>query len=247
MRFEKIWNLFCTLCFIVFVVIVINSLLGDILFRIKYSFPKISGISNELINTEHAPKQLNIKENKYIKTYGEKNIYALKLQAEYSISGLVVSRNTNFWFRDVMRSDFDDICLMDVGIVWGELAESPKKLHKHWKFSSKKTLGSGRQLSWHSKDSNHDNMPWSLSYVNSHISHTHLIPANPNVMGGLLSIKKNDIVNLRGYLVDIYTDKGETVALTSLSRYDKDTTSRGYGACEDMYVKQVQIGNKIYR
>ena len=90
-------------------------------------------------------------------------------------------------------------------------------------------------------------MPWSLSYVNSHISHTHLIPANPNVMGGLLSIKKNDIVNLRGYLVDIYTDKGETVALTSLSRYDKDTTSRGYGACEDMYVKQVQIGNKIYR
>ena len=66
-------------------------------------------------------------------------------------------------------------------------------------------------------------------------------------MGGLLHIKKNDIVKIDGYLVDIYTEKSETVALTSLSRFDTNASSRGYGACEDMYVKQVQIGNKIYR
>ena len=66
-------------------------------------------------------------------------------------------------------------------------------------------------------------------------------------MAGLLSIKKNDIVKLDGYLVDIYTDKNELVARTSMSRTDTDPTSRGSGACEDMYVKQVQIGNKIYK
>ena len=90
-------------------------------------------------------------------------------------------------------------------------------------------------------------MYWELGFVSSHISHTHLIPANANVMGALLKIKKNDIVKLDGYLVDIYTDKSETVAKTSMSRTDTDPTSRGSGACEDMYVKQVQIGNKIYK
>ena len=49
------------------------------------------------------------------------------------------------------------------------------------------------------------------------------------------------------HLVDIYTDKSELVARTSMSRTDTDPTSRGSGACEDMYVKQVQIGNKIYK
>ena len=90
-------------------------------------------------------------------------------------------------------------------------------------------------------------MPWELGFVSSHISHTHLIPANPNVMGGLLAIKKNNIVKIDGYLVDIYTDKSELIAKTSMSRTDTDATSRGSGACENMYVRQVQIGNKIYR
>ena len=144
-----------------------------------------------------------------------------------------------------MRNQFDDICLMDLGIVWGDLANDRKELYKHWKFKSHKTLGQARQLEWRSKPPH--NTPWTLGYVSSHISHTHLIPANYNVMGGLLRIKKNDIVKLDGYLVDIYTDKSELVARTSMSRTDTDPTSRGSGACEDMYVKQVQIGNKIYK
>ena len=135
---------------------------------------------------------------------------------------------------------------MDIGIVWGDLAKDKHKLHKYWKFKSHKTLGQSRRLEWQSKVP-YNEMYWELNYVNSHISHTHLIPANPNVMGALLTIKKNDIVKLDGYLVDIYTDKSETVAKTSMSRTDTDPTSRGYGACEDMYVKLVQIGNKIYK
>ena len=74
-----------------------------------------------------------------------------------------------------------------------------------------------------------------------------MIPANPNVMGGLLTIKKNDVVKIDGYLVDIYDGKGNIIARTSLSRSDTNASSRGYGACEDMYVKSVQVGTKIYR
>ena len=245
MDFVKIFEYFCKGCLILFLLMLLNSMLGDVLFRLKYAFPKISSLEGSQIITVNDPVQINITNAKYIKAYGEKDIYALQPQAHYSISGMVVTKNTNFWFRDIMRNQFDDICLMDLGIVWGDLANDRKELYKHWKFKSHKTLGQARQLEWRSKPPH--NTPWTLGYVSSHISHTHLIPANYNVMGGLLRIKKNDIVTLDGYLVDIYTDKSELVARTSMSRTDTDPTSRGSGACEDMYVKQVQIGNKIYK
>ena len=245
MDFGKIFDYFCKGCLILFLLILFNSVLGDVLFRVKYAFPKVSSTEGGQIITVNDPIQINLTKAKYIKAYGEKDIYALQPQAQYSISGMVVTKNTNFWFRDIMRNKFDDICLMDLGIVWGDLANDRKRLYKHLKFKSLKTLGQSRRLEWRTRPPH--NIPWSLGYVSYHLSHTHLIPANANVMGGLLKIKKNDIVKLDGYLVDNYTDKSELVARTSMSRTDTDPTSRGSGACEDMYVKQVQIGNKIYK
>ena len=245
MELKTLFDWFCKGCLIFILLIIINSVLGDMMFRLRYSFPKVKATSTEIIDTSKDPLQINLEDAKYIKARGEKNIYALKPVAEYSIAGLVITKNTNFWFRDIMRNTFDDICLMDIGIVWGDLAKDTKELHRHWKFKSHKTLGQSRRLEWRSKPPHKS--PWTPGYVSSHISHTHLIPANNNVMGGLLSIKKNDIVKLDGYLVDIYTDKSRLVARSSMSRTDTDPTSRGSGACEDMYVKQVQVGNKIYK
>ena len=243
---ENIWNWFCRFCLIVFVLICLNSLVGDFMFRVKYSFPKAVNIQSSEINASIDPIQNNISEKNYIKAYGEKNVYALQPVAEYSLAGLVVAKNNNFWFRDIMRNSFDDICLIDFGIAWGELAQDKNKLYKHWKFKSSKTLGQSRRLEWRSKPPYSDT-GWNLGYVSTHVSHTHMIPANTNVMGGLLRVKKNDIVKLDGYLVDIYDGKGNLIAKTSMSRSDRDATSRGSGACEDMYVKSVQIGNKIYK
>ena len=211
----------------------------------QYSFPKVSEITENVIKTQQDPIQKEITDSKYIKVKGEKNKYFINPQAKYSISGLVVAKNNNFWFRDVMRSDFDDICLIDFGIVWGNLARDKNELYKYWKFKSKKTLGQSRQLEWRSKCSLNQ-QPWTLDYFNSHVAHTHMIPANTNVMAALLKIKKNDYIKLDGYLVDIYDKDFQIIAKTSLSRYDTNPTSRGYGACENMYVKSVQIGDKIY-
>ena len=246
MDFEDIWKWFCRLSLIIFIIIVINSILGDILFRIKFSFPHVSSTTQVSINTYNDPIQNMLDNAKYMKVNGEKYKYVIQPQAEYSLSGLVVAKNNNFWFRDVMRSEFDDVFLIDLGIAWGELASKPKELHKHWKFKSTKTLGQARQLQWRAKPP-YNNTYWDLNYVSSHVSHTHIIPANANVMGALLKVKKNDIVKIDGYLVDIYNGKGKTLGKSSLSRTDTDATSRGYGACEEMYAKQVQIGNKIYK
>lgn len=238
-------NIFGAICFGLIVIVVANSLITDLGLRLQYSFPKVSSTSNTPINTYLDPMQKNLSGNEYIKAKGEKNRYVLNLQAEYSLAGIVVAKNTNFWFRDIMRNDFDDICWVDLGIVWGDLSKDTETLHKVWRIKSQKTLGESRRLSWSTKDVRKS--PWSLGYVSSHISHTHMIPATANVMKALNSIKKGDIVKLDGYLVDIYTDKTKLIAKTSLSRTDRDSTSRGSGACEDMYVKQVQIGNKIYK
>lgn len=246
MEFEDIWNWFCKFSLIVFIILIINSLLGDILFRATYSFPKVTTTTQERIKIENEPVQTKLHNAKHIKAYGEKEEYALLPQAEYSLSGLVVAKNTNFWLRDVMRSQFDDLFLMDLGIVWGELATNQKRLYKEWKFRSYKELGQGRRLEWRYKVP-YNQLYWDINYVSSHVSHTHISAANTNVMGALLKIKKNDIVKIDGYLVDVYTSKGKVIGKSSLSRTDTDATSRGYGACEEMYVTQVQIGNKIYR
>lgn len=238
---NNIFDWFCRICLIIFVLICINSFVGDLIFKMQYSFPHVSSFSKEQIVTKNNPLQVDLKGDKYIRVYGEKNKYILNLMAEYSISGMVITKNSNFWFRDIMRNNFDDICLLDLGIVWGDLASDKKELYKHWKFKSYKTLGQARRLEWREKP------PYNNSDIRGNIAHTHIIPANSNVMGGLLKIKKNDIVKLDGYLVDIYTDTNEIVAKTSLSRTDLDSTSRGYGSCEDMYVQQVQIGDNIYR
>lgn len=240
------WNYFCKFCIIVILLIILNSILGDVIFRLQYSFPKISEQTNNIIDIRQEPIQTEVSGINKIKIYGDKNKYYLEPQAKYSLAGIVVAKNNNFWFRDIMRSTFDDICLIDFGIAWGDLATDKNRLYKYWKFKSSKTLGQSRQLQWRSKTSINE-IPWSIDYVNSHVSHTHIIPANRNVMSALLKIKKDDYVKLDGYLVDIYSDDLQIIAKTSLSRSDTNPTSRGYGACEDMYVKNVQIGNKIYK
>lgn len=241
---KDFFDWFCKISFVIVSIVVLNSIFGDVMFRLKYSFPKVSATTNQVIDTFLEPVQTDLDGKKYIKHYGEKNQYALNLMAEYSISGLVVAKNNNFWFRDVMRTSFDDLALIDFGIVWGDLAKDKELLYDYASFKSKKTLGQARQLQprWQQYP-----LPWSVDYFNTHVSHTHMIPANSNVMGGLLQIKKNNVVKIDGYLVDIYTSKSELVAHTSMSRTDTNATSRGSGACEDMYVKQVQIGNKIYK
>ena len=65
-----------------------------------------------------------------------------------------------------------------------------------------------------------------------------------------LDLIENKHIKLKGYLVDVKAN-GRIIAYTSLSRTDSNKSSRGAnkggGACEIMYVEEVQIGNRIYR
>ena len=103
-----------------------------------------------------------------------------------------------------------------------------------------------RRLNW----SWRSDIPYSEEYIISHLSHTHIIPANRNIMAAMLKFRDYQDFKLEGELVDMTAkDTRENkiyMYKTSLSRTDTDRTSRGFGACETMYVTKVQIGNKVY-
>ena len=230
---------FCYVCLIIMAMIIVNSIIGDLYFRSVYSFPQVTETTEFLPDATQRPIQNNLSHADFIEHQGERYTHILRPVAEYSISGYVVALNSNLWLRDVMRNHFDDMALLDIGLSWGELSK-PEVLKKYgYTFHSKKTLGQARMLRIKCKYQNN------LVY---NVSHTHLIPANANVMGALLKIKKHTVVKLEGYLVDKYSnDRRRILTYTSMSRTDTNPTSRGNGACEVLYVTSVQIGNDIYR
>ncbi len=234
---------FCYVCLIIMSIILINSLIGDLYFRSLYSFPQVSERSEVLPDAMNKPIQKIMSNADFFEHQGERLTHTLKPVAEYSITGYVVALNSNLWLRDIMRNSFDDMALLDIGLTWGELSKPEVIKDYGYTFKSKKTLGQARALFFKYKKSNN------LLY---NFSHTHLVPANANVMGALLKIKKDTVVKLDGYLIDKYTnDRKRIITYTSLSRTDRNGTSRGNnkggGACEVMYVTAVQIGNDIYR
>lgn len=229
------------------ILLIFHSMMGDVFFKLKHLNPKVSATTTEVLSALEEPIQINLKKDEQTsirKKTDKRQVFELRPQAEYSLTGLVVAQNTNFFLRDVLRSDFDEICIMDFGIVWGEIA-TKKYVQDNLHFKSVKTLGFARQLQF--KARNFYTLPHSWNYIYTHVGHTHIIPASSNITKALMKVKKYDIVKLEGYLVDIYKENGKIIALTSLSRSDKDSTSRGYGACEDMYVTQIQFNGKIYR
>ena len=77
------------------------------------------------------------------------------------------------------------------------------------------------------------------------MANTHLIPASDNIRKAMRFARKGDTVKLDGYLVNVEALKDGTIKSTwhsSTSREDK-----GNGACEILYVKNLQIGDRIYR
>ena len=225
-----------------FVLFMAVAYLSEAAFRVKYSVAKVSSVAKTVPTTRDEPVQKEYAKERLMKVRWENKPYVLMAQADYSISGLVVTKNTNFGLRNLSRTTFDGIAFADVGLTWGDMADK-KMLKKYFKFKSYKLAWGARRIHWQYKWGT----PLAHDYINSHVSHNHLVPANKNIASALLKIKKGDIVKIDGYLVDLYTGNGEVIFKTSMSRDDNDSTARGGGACENIYVTQVQIGRKIYK
>ncbi len=151
----------------------------------------------------------------------------LKPVARYKISGIIIAKNTYFF-----KNYGAEISPIDIGIAWGKMAEPEYDKYMHYSSSS-------RTLHWNYKKS----FPFTYTFLNSHVSHNHIIPATKNILNVIKSCKIKETVSLEGYLVNVFKEKNSRFKwYTSTSRYDTEN-----GACEIMYVNKIRVGNKVYQ
>jgi hypothetical protein len=188
--------------------------------------PTPTGVEFDKIDTSHDPVQTPYTSEEPIVIEMKKDVFNLTPLAEYKVSGMVVCKAS-------YSDDWDGkISPVDLAIVWGKLAEPDY----------------GRYITfWHGfRWYNYkwgERSPVDASYIITHSSNNHIIPANENIYRAIKTIKKKDKVVLEGFLVNLKgTYKGQTVTWnTSLSRNDT-----GYGSCELFYVSKVRIDTKVY-
>lgn len=143
----------------------------------------------------------------------------------YDIEGLVVHT------KDYMSSDIgDQLSPCDIGLAWGDVAANNSSGRISWSHGNRFL-----NMSYDTRDAD---LFGGRSYIDSHVSNNHVIPADMNICWLLRSIHAGDHIRLKGYLV--YID-GINTSGTSFNWYSSLTRmDTGNGACEVMYVTSVE-------
>ncbi len=188
--------------------------------------PTLTGVESDRIDTSQDPIQKAYKSDQPILKEFNHGHCTMTPLAEYELSGVVVSKET-------YSSDWDgEISPIDLAIVWGKLAEP----------ECERFITYSQSYRWYHYKWR-EGSPVDHSYIISHSSNNHVIPANENICRAIKTIGEKDRVVLKGLLVNVkgrYKDKPVTWN-TSLSR-----TDTGNGSCELFYVSQVRIETKVY-
>ena len=146
----------------------------------------------------------------------QQNVQIIELE-KYEGSFRVLSKEDYHWGRE---AEFSPI---DIAVGWGEMAKP--QVYEHIDISQ-----SNRWYYWRYEN----NPPIPLNDIASSSANTHLIPANKVVAQKLADIDVDDMVYLKGQLVEVKSADGWTWR-SSLSR-----TDTGNGACELMLVEEVR-------
>lgn len=130
-------------------------------------------------------------------------------------------------FRVLSRKDYHsgreaEFSPIDLAVGWGDMAKPD--IYKHVDISQR-----NRWYYWRVEDQ----PPIALREIAVQSANMHIVPATAQVAEQLKKIKKDDLVNLKGALIEIQTPDGWRWR-SSLSREDT-----GSGACELMRVDSV--------
>jgi len=184
--------------------------------------PYVNEINSKKIEISEEPFQdpnINIESISFESSDGQIDLLPV---AKFDISALVVGRTNYYWDP---ASEFETT---DLALAWDRVADS--EYNQGIKFSQ-----GGRW--YHFTYSGDVNLP--ENYISNHSVNLHVVPATENIKKAARKIKKNQLVNLQGYLIDIETESFSQ----KTSRVRTDT---GSGACEIMYVQRLQVDDKVY-
>lgn len=205
--------------FVIFTFIIFLSIAGC-------SSPQPTGEDYSEIDTSGAPIQTPYTITQpIIKEFKGAN-FKITPVAKYILSGMVVSKKS-YWYG--WKSKLSPV---DLAFAWGKLTDP--EYDKFLSYSQ-----GNRWYYWKYKSGS----PVDNSYIISHTSNNHIIPASKNIIRAVKTIKKKQKVRLEGYLVKIDgTYKGDIYWWnSSLTRSDT-----GDASCEVFYVTKAKIRNKIY-
>ena len=208
-EFKKPWFIF----FLVFAILLIfYNLAGPYIGR-EYAYADLSNIDEPIQEPYDGSVKLII----------DNYDISIDLIYKYEISGKAVAT-----YHYLPTKTSNKLSPVDVGIAWGYLLNEEN-------FDSIKWVETGnRYLTAIPKNQNWYN---EIGGIDGLFSNNHLIPSNKKIKRQLKKIRPGDIVQIKGYLVNVYwrQDNGDYYWESSTSRYDT-----GNGACELIYVTDVK-------
>jgi len=145
--------------------------------------------------------------------------YELKARAEFSLKALVLSKE-RYRFYDSLT----DLMPYDFALGWGRMSD--QAIVDRYRISQ-----GARFYMW----SYSGEAPIPQGEVINASANMHLIPKSEDVFYLMKSVRAGDLINLKGYLVDV-TKNQKSVIQTSLTRSDS-----GAGACEVVLVEELVI------
>jgi hypothetical protein len=168
-------------------------------------------------DVQSSPKQDNFGRSKSGKMRFEHEGYTITPIAGFDVSARVLGSKRYHLGREA------DLSPVDLALGWGQMSQS--EVLREIKISQR-----GRFYFWRTP-SNQE--PISRSQIIRSSSNMHMIPMDKSVARALKSIGKNDVVRIKGYLVNVNHKDGWRWR-SSTSR-----TDTGNGACELIYVTHV--------
>lgn len=164
------------------------------------------------------PVQRGLDGSQVINILGDEGYVSLSLLASYDIEAVVKSTNR-------MRDYSAQVSRYDFALAWGDLNRE----------DIDDTISYAQGMRFYT-------YRWSAettvspAYIGSHSANVHIIHSDKNILKKVGGIRKNDHIRLQGYLVQVNFPYGPW--RSSLTRTDS-----GNGACEIMYVTDVQVLN----
>lgn len=144
--------------------------------------------------------------------------YTLTPVAEFTVTARLLSKSTYHFDRE------SELSPIDYALGWQSMAQP---------FILKEiSIGQGRRFyHWHTRT-----FPIPRNDIETQSANMHLIPASPDIEAQLKSIPEDNLVRLKGFLVNISAPDGW--------HWNSSTTrgDTGDGACEVFYVQSVARG-----
>ncbi|NBX68717.1 MAG: hypothetical protein EBR01_07130 [Proteobacteria bacterium] len=184
----------------------------------------------EKIDLAKEPIQTELPQPVIKKVVRENKEFTYALHSPYEISGKVIASAV---YRVFDTNPFYDV---DVALVWGKPEKELDEIMKHYLI-----FQGGRWVFFESKDQRPKE---EVSFLSNHFANNHLIPSeNSKLIANVLKmLEKNQHIRIKGYLADIFDSNGKLFVRSSRVRNDS-----GGGACEIIWVDEIQVEDKVYR